>query len=216
MYVNDQHGPLAPEWMAPFEEAWRAYGAGTVPVGAAIVDAAGHVVSRGRNRILDEPEARQIGRSRLAHAEVNAILGLGGQEVDPRTLTMLTTAEPCPLCIGAIVMANIRSVRFAAREPFAGSVALLEATPYVRSKAIVVRGPEDDVLEGVLMTLASEFHLRVYGPRVPELIEISRALRPDAVALAEQLRGSGAWTTLRELAADDAFATLSRALESSR
>ena len=200
----------------PFEEAWLAYGAGTVPVGAAITDPDGHIVARGRNRILDDPAPGQIGRSRLAHAEVNAILGLVGKQVDPLTLTLLTTAEPCPLCIGAIVIANIRSVRFAAREPFAGSVALLGATPYLRSKAIAVRGPEDDVLEGVLLAIGSEFHLRAYGPRIAELIEITASLRPDSVALAQQMHASGAWTTLRERAVDDAFATLARGLESIR
>ena len=31
--------------------AWEAYGAGTIPVGAALVDAEGAVVAEGRNRV---------------------------------------------------------------------------------------------------------------------------------------------------------------------
>ena len=82
MHVNTRT-VVPPEWRVPVEEAWSAYAAGTVPVGAAIVDPAGRVVSRGRNRIFDDPVPGQIGRTRLAHAEVNAILGLPTDGTDP-------------------------------------------------------------------------------------------------------------------------------------
>jgi len=53
---------------------WEAYLAGTIPVGAVVVDEAGEVLSQGRNRIFDEPRDGHLGGSRLAHAEVNALL----------------------------------------------------------------------------------------------------------------------------------------------
>ena len=108
---------IGPTWRAAMEEAWAAYSAGTVPVGAVLVDPDGAIVARGRNRIFDTAVAGQIGGSRLAHAEVNALLGLAGSPVDPRSLALYTTAEPCPLCMGAIVMANVREIHYAAREP---------------------------------------------------------------------------------------------------
>src|SRR5712691_140601 len=125
MYVKMQPAPIwervGPIWRAAIEEAWAAYVAGTI-------------VARGRNRIFDTAVAGQISGSRLAHAEVNALLGLAGSALDPRSLALYTSAEPCPLCVGAIVMANVREIHDAAREPFAGGIAILEATAYIRSK----------------------------------------------------------------------------------
>src|SRR5919201_3567017 len=105
----DVNGPsvwlrLGRVWQAAIEEAWSAYAVGTVPVGAVLVDRDAAIVARGRNRIWDAGAGTQIGGTPLAHAEVNALLGLVGSSVDPRTLAIYTTAEPCPLCVGAIVM----------------------------------------------------------------------------------------------------------------
>src|SRR5438105_1014959 len=108
MYVKTVQVPggvwdrLEAPWRVAVEEAWAAYAAGTVPVGAVLVDPTGRVVSRGRNRIFDAGAPGQIAGSRLAHAEVNALLGLAGSSADPRVLVLYTTAEPCPLCVGAL------------------------------------------------------------------------------------------------------------------
>ena len=91
MYVNSGLGlwdRIGPIWRIAFEEAWAAYVAGTVPVGAVLVDVNGAIVSRGRNRIFDNAVAGHIGGSRLAHAEVNALLGLTGSSLDPRALRL--------------------------------------------------------------------------------------------------------------------------------
>jgi hypothetical protein len=65
---------------APWREVlllgWEAYDAGTIPVGAVVVDETGAIVSRGRNRIFDEQHEGQLAGSRLADAEVNALIGL--------------------------------------------------------------------------------------------------------------------------------------------
>jgi len=42
---------LTVPWRACLEEAWAAYRAGSLPIGAAIADPAGSVIARGRNRI---------------------------------------------------------------------------------------------------------------------------------------------------------------------
>ncbi|TMG71698.1 MAG: nucleoside deaminase [Chloroflexi bacterium] len=213
MYVNVPK-PGSP-WRVALEQAWAAYAAGTVPVGAAIADVHGVVVAQGRNRIWDEPAPGQIGRTRLAHAEVNAILALSAESFDPRALTLFTTAEPCPLCVGAILMANIRALRYASREPFAGSVAMLRATPYVRSKEVSVHGPNDSQLEGFLIAIATEFHLRAAGPRVAELVALSAVVRPDAVALGERLYRSGEWQALRTKRLEEVFSLLVQTVDSS-
>jgi tRNA(adenine34) deaminase len=217
MYVKARPAALwervGPIWRAAIEQAWAAYAADTTPVGAVVVDASGTIVARGRNRIFDVAVAGQIGASRLAHAEVNALLGLAGSSLDPRSLALYATAEPCPLCVGAIVMANVREIHYAGREPFAGSVAILEATAYLRSKRIVVVPPHDADLEGVLKAIGLEFHLRRNGPRVAELVARSLAIRPDAVALAEWLHAAGAWGRLRGMSAREGIAELLERLD---
>src|SRR5438552_15418660 len=95
MYVNVPK-PGSP-WRVALEQAWAAYAAGTVPVGAAIADVHGVVVAHGRNRLWDEAAPGQIGRTRLAPAEANAIRARSAQPVAPRPLPLLTPAEPCPL-----------------------------------------------------------------------------------------------------------------------
>jgi tRNA(adenine34) deaminase len=211
MYVNDAQGlwdRIGPIWRAAFEEAWAAYAAGTVPIGAVLVDAAGVIVARGRNRIFDTAIAGQIADSRLAHAEVNALLRLAGSPLDPRALALYTTTEPCPLCIGAVVMANVREIRYAAREPYAGSITVLDATSYMRSKKIRVVPPDDPDAEAVSIAMGNEFHLRGNGPRVAELVAGSLAIRPDAVALAQRLHATGRWAVLRRMSAREGIAEL--------
>ena len=199
---------IGPIWRIAFEEAWAAYASGTVPVGAVVADTNGAIVSRGRNRIFDDAVEGQIGGSRLAHAEVNALLGLAGSSLDPRALALYTTTEPCPLCIGAVVMANVREIRYAAREPYAGSITVLDATSYMRSKEIRVVPPDDADAEAVSIAIGNEFHLRGNGPRVAELVAGSLAIRPDAVALAQRLHAAGRWAVLRRMSAREGIAEL--------
>jgi tRNA(adenine34) deaminase len=92
---------------------------GEVPVGAVAVYA-GRVVGRGAN-------AREAARDPTAHAELIAL-----QEA-ARTLgrwrlegvTMVVTLEPCAMCAGAMVLARIDRLVFAAADPKAGAVGSL-------------------------------------------------------------------------------------------
>jgi hypothetical protein len=72
---------LEEPWRVCLSLAWEAYGAGTIPLGAALVDATGAVVAEGRNRVY-EPDAppRQLANSLLGHAEVNALLALDPEQ----------------------------------------------------------------------------------------------------------------------------------------
>src|SRR4051812_23562991 len=63
-------------WPEVFGLMWEAYEAGTIPVGAFVVDGAGDVVSRGRNRMFDVAVQDQFAATRLAHAEMNALVRL--------------------------------------------------------------------------------------------------------------------------------------------
>jgi len=101
--------------------AREAAGRGEVPVGAvAVCD--GRIVGRGGN-------GREGARDPTAHAELLAI-----QEA-ARTLgrwrltgvTLYVTLEPCAMCAGAMVLARIDRLVYAATDPKAGAVGSLLA-----------------------------------------------------------------------------------------
>lgn len=152
---------LAPPWQACIEEAWAAYRAGSLPIGAAITDRSGRILARGRNRIFEtDAEGHLLRGHRLAHAEMNALIALDWAGVHPHDCILYTTTEPCPLCAGAVRMMRLREVRYAARDGAAGSVNLLQANDYMRRGAVTVVGPHDATLEVVLAALLVEFALR--------------------------------------------------------
>ena len=212
---------LSPVWQACVEEAWQAYCAGSVPIGAAIADAHGQVIGRGRNRIADQNAVpvsvpaedlranRPVFNHDLAHAEINALLSLRATPWDESTpnnkrqWTLHTTMEPCPLCLGAFYMSGLRQLHYAARDSFAGSVNLLGTTPYLSRKPIRVSGPHPE-LEPICLALVVESHLQeTSGERTQFLLSHWREAAPQGVALGERLFSH---QLLRNLQADGASA----------
>src|SRR5579871_1790776 len=102
---------LAPAWQACLAEAWAAYCAGSLPIGAVVVSSDGAIVGRGRNRIFESSpvhsRATEVAGSRLAHAEINALLSVDHAALSLRECVLYTTLEPCALCVGAIRMLHI-------------------------------------------------------------------------------------------------------------
>ena len=68
---------LSLPWQACLEQAWLAYTAGSLPIGAVILDADGAIIARGRTRRHD-PRTNDglVSGSKLAHAELNALISL--------------------------------------------------------------------------------------------------------------------------------------------
>ena len=100
---------------AALELAAEAAAEGEAPIGA-VIAREGEVVAAAGNRRERPPDP-------TAHAEVLAIRAaaakLGGWRL-PGT-TMYVTLEPCAMCAGAIVLARIPRVVFAAADPKAGA-----------------------------------------------------------------------------------------------
>lgn len=96
--------------------AREAAAAGEVPVGCVIVDRAGQIIGRGRNR-------REEDKSPLAHAELAAITDACRSHGDWRLkgARLYVTLEPCPMCAGAILNARIRRVYYGARDEVMGA-----------------------------------------------------------------------------------------------
>lgn len=101
-------------------EADEAAAANDVPVGALVVDAAGRVVGRGRNR-------READQDPTAHAEIialrHAAATLGHWRLEGATV--FVTLEPCPMCAGALVNARVARVVYGCTDPKAGAVETL-------------------------------------------------------------------------------------------
>src|SRR5580765_5441812 len=180
---------LEPAWREASRLAWEAFGAGTIPVGAVVTDADGSVLARGRNRMFDaSAPAGQIFGTRVAHAEINALVQLGS---DRRYFdcTLWTTLEPCAQCIGASWLSTIGRVAFAAGDVYGGASKLIErqieAADSARDFHMEVEGP----LDGPLGVFSELLHVAFFllRPR-HHVAELYRERRANLVALAERLR----------------------------
>ena len=177
-------------WRAALELAWEAFAAGTIPVGAVVTDADGTVLARGRNRIMESsaPEGQIFG-SRVAHAEINALvqLSMGRRYFD---CTLWTTLEPCAQCIGAAWLSTIGRVAFAATDIYGGASKLIEreieAADSARNFPMEVEGP----LAGALEVFSELLHVTFFvaGPGDDAVAQVFRERRPHIVALAERVR----------------------------
>jgi tRNA(adenine34) deaminase len=194
---------LSEPWRACVEQAWGAYRAGSLPIGAVVADAEGRILSAGRNRIHEDtgPPGSVFGR-KLAHAELNALLLLDGEE-NLRACVLFTTTEPCPLCVGAVRMADVGGLRYASREPWAGSAAMFETVPYLRRANLGLVGPENEHLEAVLVVLLVERYLRLQPKVLPSFVKLYEEVMPSASRMARDVYRSG---LLRTMDADNASA----------
>ena len=110
------------EALAQADEAGQA---GELPIGAVLV-LDGEVIARGRAHHIEN-------KSQLSHAELNALLN-GGERLwkDYKRAVLFTTVEPCPMCLGAVVMADVPHIIYALSDAVVHSKKTLEANPYVR------------------------------------------------------------------------------------
>ena len=98
-------------------EAEAAASRGEVPVGAVLLSAAGEVLARDGNRILER-------RDPTAHAEM-LVLRAGAEKLGNERLigtTLYVSLEPCAMCVGAISLARVARLVFAADDPKGGAV----------------------------------------------------------------------------------------------
>ena len=185
-------------WDEVFRLMWEAYRAGTMPVGAVVADPTGAVVTRGRNRILDVPYDGQLARTRLAHAEVNALAGLP-VETTHEDLTLYSALEPCHLCLSAAISVRVGAVSYAAPDPYGGAVGKLLPSQDHLAHPIVVDGP----LGRPGGRLAELLHVAHHLWLLPEgkVVRYYARERPDVVAAARELPSPDDDATL-----EDAFA----------
>jgi tRNA(adenine34) deaminase len=99
------------------EEAKSAAARGEVPVGAVLLAGDGALLARDGNRILELKDP-------TAHAEM-LVMRAGARGLRNERLlgtTLYVSLEPCAMCAGAIAMARVGRVVFAACDPKGGAV----------------------------------------------------------------------------------------------
>lgn len=87
------------------------------PFGAVIVDANENIISTGNNKVLKNNDP-------TAHAEIVAIRNACEklQTYDLSNYILYTSCEPCPMCLSAIIWANIKIVYYACTKEDAGNI----------------------------------------------------------------------------------------------
>jgi len=121
------------------DEARHAADAGEVPIGAVVV-VGGDVVGRGFNRPISDVDP-------TAHAEIVALREAARAVGNYRLVgaDVYVTIEPCLMCVGALVLARVRTVVFGAREPRTGAV-----VSTTRPLEIPTLNHRFEIVEGVL------------------------------------------------------------------
>lgn len=129
---------LHEKWMQEaLLEAQKAAQLEEVPIGAVVVKD-NQIIGRGHN-------IRELARLATGHAEIQAIQA-ANQTIEAWRLegaSLYVTLEPCPMCAGAIIMARLDKVIYAASDPkggCAGSLMNLLAEDRFNHQPQVIQG----------------------------------------------------------------------------
>lgn len=98
-------------------EAEACVARGEVPVGAVLLSPDGALLARGRNRILERKDP-------TAHAEM-LVLRKGAEMLGNERLTgtsLFVSLEPCAMCAGAMSLARVGRLIFAAEDAKGGAI----------------------------------------------------------------------------------------------
>lgn len=87
------------------------------PFGAVIIDKDGNIISNGNNKVIKEKDP-------TAHAEITAIREACKklETYDLSNCILYTSCEPCPMCLSAIIWANIKEVYYGCTKEDAGEI----------------------------------------------------------------------------------------------
>ena len=95
------------------------------PFGAVITDKDGNIIAKGNNMVLANNDP-------TAHAEVTVIREackkLGTYDLS--NCILYTSCEPCPMCLSAIIWANIKTVYYGCTREDAGNIGFRDDAIY--------------------------------------------------------------------------------------
>jgi hypothetical protein len=84
-------------------------------------------------------------------------------------------------------MAQIKKIMYAARDPYAGSIDLLDANGYLRAKGISSEGPMVGDLENIVIGIQVDFFLRAKRRSLHPLMNAWEKVLPRGVELGKEL-----------------------------
>lgn len=95
------------------------------PFGAVIVDKQGNVIANGNNKVLLEKDP-------TAHAEITAIREACKKinTYDLSDYILYTSCEPCPMCLSAMIWANINEVYYGCTKEDAAEIGFRDEAIY--------------------------------------------------------------------------------------
>ncbi len=181
--------------------AWEAYRAGSLPVGAVVLNGSGTPVGQARStRHEDIQVPGQLANTRIAHAEVNALAQLPMQGSFQQHV-LYTNVEPCCLCMGAALQTGVGVLHYGWRDHFGGAATSMSVhNPQLARRSFEVVGPADDTVERVTGLLVTcHYYYRRPGRGVasvpwreelPEVVAV--AARADVAAAVGQAAASAA------------------------
>jgi len=185
-------------WQEAISLAWDSYKKGTIPIGCVIINKEGQIISKGQNQIFDLLGDSPLAGTNMAHAEMNALIGLKESEhPNIRSYILYTTMEPCHMCFGTAVMMNIRNIHYAADDGFAGATSLNEKLDYIKRKSVnIVKIGEE--LEAFQLILQSAYEYKRKHPRIENILSRWREVNNLAIDIAKELYGSGYFERARD------------------
>ncbi|KAF9049489.1 cytidine deaminase-like protein [Hymenopellis radicata] len=96
------------------------YTQGGIPIGAALLDQDGTIISNGYNRRVQQNDP-------ISHGEIDCLHSAGRLPASTYArCTMYTTLSPCPMCSGACVLFGIRRVVIGENKTFVGAESFLK------------------------------------------------------------------------------------------
>lgn len=113
-----------------FLQAEKSLAEGTIPIGAVVVGPDGEVISCGRNAVFTRMD-------QTCHAEMDALRLAGPKLMDAaykNRCTIYSTVEPCPMCMGAILMTGISRAVWALNDDYLGAARAIRESGLFKSK----------------------------------------------------------------------------------
>ncbi len=180
---------LSHPWQRVFELAWQSFCEGSKAIGAVIADENGSVISEGRNRIWEGC----IPNPAVWHAEVEAVRNLDVLKYpNVKAYTLYAGLEPCPMCMGTLVMGHIRHVVIGAPDDYGGAMNLMQYSPFLAKKKVQVSFEQEEYghMQRAFQTLW-EFVYHGDDPRLPEKLEDFSVYNKVGVEAAKKLLADG-------------------------
>ena len=178
---------IAWEWQQTFEQGWIAFQNGSLPIGAIITDGDGNILIAGRNEICENHYPNR----RTAHAEMYCMRNLDTKKYSSTgEYHLYTTMEPCPMCMGTIVMGGIRKIHVAAKDRYCGALHYAKYDPYMQSKKLEIYLEEGE-MEAVQLAQQSYHELRSHQGQMSKVVKQFQIDCPNAIEVAMQMYSEG-------------------------